>query len=112
MSRRVRVLAVPLAMAASALAIAGCGGDDGAPTTTTQPAAPTVATQPPGDALLAQQGRIHVDDLGEGWRSAGQAEDPGESACPVAQTADAAGRSHGRSPIASSRTRPRRTRSR
>ena len=46
------------------------------------------STQPPADAVLAERGRIHVDDLGQGWRSDGQAEDPGASACPVSQTAD------------------------
>ena len=78
---------MPLALAAVAPALAGCGGtdDDG---TTSQAAAPPVITQPPADAVLAERGRIQVDDLGQGWRSDGQAEDPGTSACPVSQTAD------------------------
>ena len=81
-----RALAVPLALAAVAPALAGCGGNDDV--TTSQAAAPPVVTQPPADAVLVERGRIHVEDLGQGWRSDGQAEDPGASACPVPQTAD------------------------
>jgi hypothetical protein len=65
-----RALAVPLALAAVAPALAGCGGNEDG--TTSQAAVPTVVTQPPADAVLAQRGRIQVEDLGQGWRSDGR----------------------------------------
>jgi hypothetical protein len=38
--------------------------------------------------VLAEGARIHVEDLGQGWRSDGQAQDPEASACPVPQVAN------------------------
>ena len=103
-----RALAVPLALAAVAPALAGCGGtdDDG---TTSQAAAPPVVTQPPADAVLAERGRIQVDDLGQGWRSDGQAEDRANRRARLADRRPAAGR-HGDLRPLPARTRRRPTR--